>query len=108
MSWQFERIHSAASYMRDRIAAGDDGPRTRAIYAGLLEVLDPARREARIEREMAAAAKTAAAIAIKAERERRAGQRRRNADRRRTRLGSPTAVDQRTSERRTRRDRRRR
>jgi hypothetical protein len=108
MSWQIENIKSAASYMRERIAAGDIGPRTKVIYEGLLEVLDPARRATRIQREMAAASKIAAAVAIRAERERRAAERRRTADRRRLNLGSPTAVEQRKSERRTRRDRRRR
>jgi hypothetical protein len=108
MSWQFENIKSAATYMRERIAAGDNGPRTKVIYQGLLEVLDPTRRATRIQRETAAASRIAAAAAIKAERERRAAERRRKADRRRMNLGSPTAVEQRTRERRTRRDRRNR
>ncbi|MBZ5557665.1 MAG: hypothetical protein LAO77_10370 [Acidobacteriia bacterium] len=108
MSWQSENIKSAASYMRERIAAGDNGPRTKAIYEGLLDVLDPTRRATRVQREMAAASKTAAAAATKAERERRAAERRRNADRRKVNLGSPTGVERRKGERRTGRDRRRR
>jgi hypothetical protein len=108
MSWQFENIKSAAGYLRERIAAGDSGTRTKVIYEGLLEVLDPARRATRIQREMAAASKIAAATTIKAGRERRAAERRRKADRRQLNLGSPTAVDQRKRERRTRRDRRNR
>jgi len=106
MSWQLENIKSAAIYMRERIAAGDSGPRTRVIYEGLLEVLDPARRAARIQRETAAASRMAAAVAITAERERRAAERRRKADRRRVNLGNPAAGEQRKNERRKRRDRR--
>jgi hypothetical protein len=108
MNWQFENIRSAASYMRERIAAGDSGARTKVIYEGLLEVLEPARRAARIQREMAAASKIAAAATIKAGRERRAAERRRKADRRQLNPGSQTAVEQRKDERRARRDRRNR
>ncbi len=108
MSWQLENIKSAASYMRERIAAGDSGPRTKVVYEGLLEVLDPARRATRIQRETAAASRIAATAAIKTERERRAAERRRKADRRRVNLGHPAAGEQRKRERRTRRDRRNR
>lgn len=107
MSWQSENIKAAAAYMRERIATGDDGQRTKAIYEGLLDVLDPTRRATRMQREMAAASKHAAAAAIKAERERRAAERRRT-DRRRLNLGSPTGVERRKGDRRTGRDRRNR
>src|SRR5712691_3884360 len=91
MSWQFENIKSAARYMRERIAAGDNRPRTKVIYEGLLEVLDPTRRAARIQRERAAASRIAASAAITAERERRAAERRRKGDRRGVNLGNKAA-----------------
>jgi hypothetical protein len=100
MSWQSANVQAAAGYLRERIAAGDSSPRTKAIYEGLLEVLDPTRRATRMQREMAAATKVAAAAAVKAERERRAAERRR-LDRRRMNLGSPTGVERRRGERRT-------
>ncbi len=103
MSWQRDNLQAAAVYLRERIATGDDTPRTRTIYEGLLDVMDPNRRTTRVQREMHAAAKAAAA-AIKAER--RAQERRRLADRRRVNLGSPTGVERRQGERRSGRDRR--
>jgi hypothetical protein len=108
MSWQSENIKSAASYMRERISAGDASPRTKAIYEGLLDVLDPNRRATRVQREMAIASKASAAAAIKAERERRAADRRRANDRRGVNLGSPTGVERREGDRRTSGDRRNR
>jgi hypothetical protein len=74
VSWQSTNIQAAATFLRARIAAGDDSPTTKAIYQGLLEVLDPTRRTSRVQREMAAA------VALKAER--RAAERRRLSDRR--------------------------
>ena len=102
MSWQRDNLQAAAGYLRERIAEGDAGPRTRAIYEGLLEVLDPTRRATRVQREMATAAKAAAAV-IKAERRARE---RRAADRRRVDLGSPTGVERRVGDRRAGTDRR--
>ena len=109
MSWQSANIQAAAAYLRERIAAGDSSPRTKAIYEGLLEVLDPVRRTTRVQREMAAATRVlaAAAKAEKAERERRAAERRRQ-DRRRVNLGSPTGVERRRGDRRSGADRRNR
>ena len=100
MSWQSVNIQAAAGYLRERIAAGDSSPRTKAIYEGLLEVLDPTRRATRVQREMAAATKIAATAAVKAERERRAAERRRQ-DRRRINLGNPSGADRRGGDRRT-------
>jgi hypothetical protein len=101
VSWQSTNIRAAATFLRARIAAGDDSPATNAIYQGLLEVLDPSRRAARVQREMAAA------VAAKAERERRAGERRR-LDRRKT-LAGPKDVERRFGiDRRSGKDRRNR
>ena len=94
-------------YLRERIAEGANDPKTKAIYEGLLEVLDPPRRATRIQRELAAAAK--AAVMVKAAAERRAAdERRRLADRRKQNLGSPTGAERRRGERRAGRDRRNR
>ena len=108
MNWQGATILAAATYLRERIAAGDQTPHTKAIYEGLLDLMDPARREARTRREAAQIAKAAArAAAAQAERDRRAAERRRQADRRKVNLGPPASVERRAGERRTGRDRRR-
>jgi hypothetical protein len=73
----------------------------RAVYEGLLEVLEPTRRVARQQREMADAAKAAARI-----REQRSGRERRAAERRKVSLGAPAAGERRRTERRSGRDRR--
>jgi hypothetical protein len=103
MSWQRDSVQAAAGYIRERIAAGDNTPRTRTIYEGLLEVLDPNRRTARLQREAHAAAK--AAVAIKVERR---GTERRRADRRKVNLGPPGGIERRRNDRRRGRDRRER
>jgi hypothetical protein len=108
MSWQHVNIQAAAAYLRERIAAGATDARTKAVYEGLLEVLDPPRRAARIQREAAQAAK--AAVSVKAERDRRAAaERRSHRDRRLVNLGPPRGVERRqTSDRRNGSDRRNR
>lgn len=106
MSWQRANVQAAASYLRERIAQGADDPRTRAVYEGLLEVLDPNRRTIRLQREAALAAKHA--VAIPTTRDRRTNpDRRTHTDRRRVNLGSPTGVERRSGvDRRTGQDRR--
>jgi hypothetical protein len=92
--WQRATIQSAASYLRERIAQGATDPRTKTLYEGLLEVLDPARRSVRLQREMAGAAK--AAVRAQTARERRTiADRRRREDRRASTLGSPTGIERR-------------
>jgi len=105
-NWQRANIQAAASYLRERMLAGVTDPKTKAIYEGLLEVLDPTRRATRLQREAASAAK--AAVTVQPARERRAkSDRRRRADRRVANLGSPTGVERRRGgDRRTGRDRR--
>jgi len=102
-NWQRANIQAAASYLREVIARAPPDSRAKAVYEGLLDVLDPARRTARLQRERAAAA---AAVPVQAARERRATHDRRGTNRRRENLGSPTGVERRQSERRTGRDRR--
>lgn len=106
MNWQRANVQAAATYLRERIGAGATDARTRAVYEGLLEVLDPTRRVARQQREMASAAQAAATV--KPARERRATPERRAAsDRRKNNLGSPTGVERRGGrDRRSGRDRR--
>jgi hypothetical protein len=42
-------IQAAAAYLRQRIAPGDADPRTKVIYEGLLDVLEPSRRAMRLQ-----------------------------------------------------------
>jgi hypothetical protein len=107
VSWQSSNIQAAAAFLRERIAGGDQSPRTKAIYNGLLEVLDPTRRATRLQREMAASARGAAAAAVKAERDRRNAEGRRRADRRKVNLGSSLRKERRVdTDRRASPDRR--
>lgn len=101
-SWQRENIQLAARYLREVLSRGAE-PRAKAAYEALLDVLDPARRVARLQRERAA---VAAAVPVHAARERRAVHERRASDRRTVDLGSPTGVERRVGDRRTGRDRR--
>ena len=108
MTWQQANIQAAAAYLRERIAGGATDAKTRAVYEGLLEVLDPPRRATRLQRESALAAK--AAVAVQAERDRRAQRDRRTyRDRRRVNVGPPDGIERRlTPDRRSGRDRRHR
>jgi hypothetical protein len=93
-SWQRATIQATASYIRERIAQGATDARTRTLYEGLLEVLDPARRSVRLQRELADAAK--AAVSVQTARERRTiADRRRHEDRRKVGFGSPTGMERR-------------
>ena len=107
-SWERANIQAAASYLRERMTQGAIDAKTRAVYEGLLEVLDPTRRATRVQREMAAVAKSA--VTVQANRQRRAAaERRRLEDRRKQNLGSPTGAERRAGgERRAGRDRRNR
>ena len=108
MTWQQANIQAAAAYLRERMAAGATDARTRAVYEGLLDVLDPPRRATRMQREAALAAK--AAVAVQAERDRRAAaDRRSQRERRLVNLGPPHGTERRrTPDRRSGRDRRNR
>ena len=46
-SWERANIQAAASYLRERMTQGALDAKTKAVYEGLLEVLDPTRRTAR-------------------------------------------------------------
>jgi hypothetical protein len=96
-SWQREQILKAAQLLRDRFGNPPVDAQARAAHDGLLEVLDPARRTVRLQRELSEATRKA----TQTERtERRARERRAN-DRRKANLGPPSGVpDRRKSERR--------
>jgi hypothetical protein len=104
MTWQQANIQAAAAYLRERMSAGAIDPRTVAVYEGLLDVLDPPRRAVRMQRE------SKAAVAVQAERVRRAAaERRTQRERRLANLGPPHGTERRrASERRSGSDRRNR
>ena len=105
MNWQRTNVQTAAAYLRDRMASGADDVRTKAVYEGLLDVLDPTRRTARLQRESAESAK--AAVVVQTARERRNRNERRGIrDRRAANAGSPGGVERRTGQQRRNKDRR--
>jgi hypothetical protein len=99
--WQRANVLAAAQYVRELLLKTPTDLKGRAVYDGLLEVLEPTRRLARQQREMAEAAKAAVRI-----REQRSGRERRAAERRKVNLGAPRGDERRRGERRSGRDRR--
>ena len=105
MTWQRANIEAAAAYVRDRIAAGADDARAKAIHEGLLDVLDPTRVTARLQRE--AADSSNATDLVQPTRERDPIDRRGRNDRRLVNLGAPRGKERRAGRnRRANRDRR--
>jgi hypothetical protein len=98
--WQRANVLAAAQYLRDIVVRRPDDVKVHSVYEGLLEVLEPARRTIRQQRELSDAARLSVMS-----REKRAGSERRRSDRRRINLGSP-AGDRRKGERRAGRERR--
>ncbi len=101
--WQRANVLAAAQYLRDGVSAAPNDPRAQAVYQGLLEVLEPARRTIRQQRELSEAARSSVTL-----REKRAGAERRRVERRRVNMGPPAGVERRRTERRSGRDRRNR
>jgi hypothetical protein len=99
--WQRANVLAAAQYLRDVLQDAPADQRTRVIYEGLLDALDPARRAVRQQREMADAAKSAVTS-----RDKRRSERRAEADRRRADLGPPGGIERRKGNRRSGSDRR--
>jgi hypothetical protein len=95
--WQRANVLAAAQYLRDIVARRPDDVKGHAVYEGLLEVLDPARRTIRQQRELSEAARLSVMS-----REKRNGTDRRRGDRRRVSLGSPSIGERRNGERRAR------
>ena len=85
-AWQREAILKAAAFIREKYGNPPLDPNARTAHDGLLEVLDPARRTVRLQKEMSEATRKAA-LTEKAER--RANRERRAADRRKVNLGPP-------------------
>jgi hypothetical protein len=98
--WQRANVLAAAQYLRNIAAGRPDDVKAQAVYEGLLEVLEPARRTIRQQRELTEAARLSVMS-----REKRTGIDRRRGDRRRVNLGSHGG-ERRKSERRAGRDRR--
>jgi hypothetical protein len=99
--WQRANVTAAATYLREVLAADPGNTRVRALHEGLLDVLDPTRRVARQQRELA---RTDLPLSERRRTDRRAG-----LDRRQKDIGVPAVMDRRSgAERRTGSDRRKR
>lgn len=97
-SWQRDAILKAAQLLRERFGNPPVDPQARAAHDGLLEVLDPARRTVRLQRELSEATRKAALT----ERTERRARERRASDRRKANLGQPKGMaDRRKGERRS-------
>ena len=103
--WQRDAILKAAQMIRERFGNPPADPVVKQAHDGLLEVLDPARRTVRLQREMSEATRKAA----QTERAERRARERRASDRRKANLGPPAGTperrkgDRRAGERRSRR-----
>ena len=101
--WQREAILKAAQLLRDRFGNPPVDAQARMAHDGLLEVLDPARRTVRLQRELSEATRKAS---LTPKQERR-GKERRQRDRRKVNLGPPPGMgERRQNERRSGKDRR--
>jgi hypothetical protein len=101
--WQRANVLAAAQFLREIVSRMPDDAKAQVVYQGLLEVLEPARRAVRQQRELAEAARSSVTL-----REKRAGAERRRVERRRVNLGPPKGVERRKTDRRNGRDRRNR
>jgi len=90
-SWQRDAILKAAQLLRDRFGNPPVDAQARTAHDGLLEVLDPARRTVRLQKELSEATRKAA-LTEKAERRARE---RRAQERRKANLGPPPGVPER-------------
>ena len=100
--WQREAILKAAQLLRERFGNPPVDPQAKLAHDGLLEVLDPARRTVRLQRELTEA--TRVSVPVRSERR---GRERRAKDRRKVNLGPPPGLaERRTGERRSGKDRR--
>jgi hypothetical protein len=100
--WQRANVLAAAKYLADVVSRSPDDARAQAVHQGLLEVIEPARRAIRQQRELSETVLSGVTV-----REKRTGRERRGPDRRRVNLGPQVAsVERRKVERRIGRDRR--
>ncbi|HEX6163221.1 MAG TPA: hypothetical protein VFZ31_07645 [Vicinamibacterales bacterium] len=103
-AWQREAILKAAQLLRERFGNPPIDPAARNAHDGLLEVLDPARRTVRLQKELSEATRKAA---LTEKTERRTKERRGN-DRRKVNIGPPPGIDERRKGERRAGDRRNR
>jgi hypothetical protein len=96
--WQRTHVLAAAEYVREILLRAPGDAKARAVYDGLLDLLEPARRIARRESKVPG---EPGGFEVRAEKDRRSGH-----DRRRANSGPPAGVERRQRERR-RADRRR-
>ncbi len=101
IGWQRANVLAAVQYLGDVVSRSPCDIKAQVAHQGLLEVLEPARRTVRQQRELSEAVRSAVTV-----REKRAGRERRAPDRRRVNLGAQASVERRKTERRTGRDRR--
>jgi hypothetical protein len=96
-SWQREAILKAAQLLRDRFGNPPVDAEAKQAHDGLLEVLDPARRTVRLQRELSDATRKAALTETTERRQKE----RRARERRKANVGPPPGEpDRRTKERR--------
>ena len=89
--WQREAILKAAALMREKYGNPPSDMAVRLAHDGLLEVLDPARRTVRLQKEMSEATRKAALT----ERAERRARERRAQDRRKANRGPPSGSPER-------------
>ncbi|HEV8318120.1 MAG TPA: hypothetical protein VGQ10_11950 [Vicinamibacterales bacterium] len=90
--WQRTHVLAAAEYMREILLRTPGDAKARAVYDGLLDLLEPTRRGAR---EGSDSSGGPAAFELRADKDRRSG-----TDRRRANAGPPAGVERRRRERR--------
>jgi hypothetical protein len=101
--WQRANLVAAISYLANVLQRSPEDVRAKAVYDGLMEILEPARRLHRTQRELTTATRAASPVG----KDRRSGgERRRNAERRAIDLGSSLGFDRRAGGERRRKDRR--
>lgn len=101
-AWQREAILKAAQLIREKFGNPPADPQARTAHDGLLEVLDPARRTVRLQKELSEATRKAALT----EKTERRGKERRGSDRRKVNIGPPPGTPERRSGDRRRGERR--
>jgi hypothetical protein len=99
--WQRDAILKAAQVLRDKFGDPPSDAEARAAHDGLLEVLDPARRTVRLQKELSDTRKVP--VAETAERRVRE---RRGRDRRKVNIGPPPGIEERRTADRRQGDRR--
>ena len=100
--WQRQAVLAAASFLRQRFSDTPDDTRARILHDALLEVIEPTRRDLRLQREMS----TAPGPMLAVRSDRRARGRRSGTDHREVEFGPPRGIERRVAERRSPQQRR--